>query len=342
MSTLDVTITPDMIERLDLGLVNRCNLACPLCPYVKWDIVHKQKPAHLNIEDLKVFLDKLPNIRVAVVEGNYSEPTLYRHFKELIRYLKSRNVRIRLSTNGNTFNEKWWASIGPLFRKEDIIRFAIEGSTQELHSKYRVGGSLERVLAHHRAFKANSEGTTLLQNIMFQYNAHDRENIKRLFQQEGFDYIGFQRCYPSELLSEEEGGFAPATEVVKYYNLYEHIVDSRQIEKPKVVCDSHNRNEIYIDHEGQIYRCGVHEEERPYDNIPTIYDDPEVVCQALMHATNNRYSCDACIDNCNQFCYKIGEYYPDIIIDKDMNEHKENYFVDEVADEGYWNRDLLI
>lgn len=329
------------IERIDLGLVNRCNLRCPLCPYVKRDIVHTQKPAHVDIAVLITFLDKLPNIRVAIVEGNYCEPTLYKHFKALISYLKSRNIRIRLSTNGNTFNEAWWESIGPLFRPEDVIRFAIEGTTQELHAKYRVKGDLETVLAHHRAFKRNSVGTTLMQNIIFQYNVHDQENIKQMFLREGFDYLGLQRCYPSENLNNAQG-LAPLPRVHHYYNLYEGIIQKQTIKKPTVVCDSDNRKEIYINHEGQVFRCGVHDEERPYTHIPSINDDLTSIFEHLTMVTNNRHNCRACVTNCNTFCYKIGEYYPDYIIDRNMKVYEENYFTIEVEPPDHWNRDKLI
>lgn len=329
------------IERIDLGLVNRCNLKCPLCPYVKRNIERTQKPAHANFDDVRAFLDKLPNVRVAIVEGNYCEPTLYRHFKQMVSYLKSRNVRIRLSTNGNTFTPKWWSEIGPLFRKEDVIRFAIEGSTQELHSKYRVGGVLDKVLANHRAFKQNSEGTTLLQNIIFQYNYHDQENIKRIFSDEGFDYIGFQRCYPSENLDERQG-FAPLPQVLKYYNMYERVVQSRQIRKPVVVCDSDNRKEIYINHLGQVFRCGIHDEDQPYETAPNVTDDIGDIFRHITFATENRHNCDSCITNCNSFCYKLGELYPDYIVDRNMQIHEENYFSVEVESPTYWNRDKLI
>jgi MoaA/NifB/PqqE/SkfB family radical SAM enzyme len=329
------------IERIDLGLVNRCNLACPLCPYVKYNIRENQKSAHADIDAVKNFLNKLPNIRVAIIEGNYSEPTLYKNFKELIQYLKSRNIRIRLSTNGNTFNTKWWSEIGPLFRKEDIIRFAIEGTTQELHSKYRIKGDLNKVLENHRAFKKTSVGTTILQNVIFQYNYHDQENIKKLFVEENFDFLCFQRCYPSENLNEEEG-IAPLKEVVEYYKLYERIVHSKQIKKPKVVCDSDNRREIYINHEGQVFRCGVHDEEKPYENIPTVYDDIDTIFKHISMATENRHNCDACIKNCNTFCYKIGEYYADYIVDRNLNVYEENYFSMEIESKDYWNRDKLI
>lgn len=329
------------IERIDLGLVNRCNLRCPLCPYVKKNIQKTQKPAHADFNEVMSFLDKLPNIRVAIVEGNYCEPTLYRHFRQMVTYLKQRNIRIRLSTNGNTFTPDWWSGIGPLFRQEDIVRFAIEGSTQSLHEYYRVGGSLQAVLDNHRAFKQHSCATTLLQNIIFQYNHHDQDNIKRLFIEEGFDYIGFQRCYPSENL-QPNAGLAPLPQVLKYYELYERVVQSRQIKDPVVVCDSDNRNEIYINHLGQVFRCGIHDEDRPYITIPHVTDDIDDIFNHITFATDNRHNCGACITNCNSFCYKLGEVYPDYVVDRNMNVYEENYFSVGVESESYWNRDKLI
>lgn len=334
-------ITPEYVETLDLGLLNRCNLACPLCPWTRLDIRNTQKTAHVEIEPLINFFDKLPNIRIAILEGIYSEPTLYKYFKEVVKYFKSRNITIRLTTNGNAYKESWWESIGPLFRKEDIIRFAIDGSTQEIYEKYRVGGNLEKVLTNHRAFKRNSEATTVLQNILFRHNEHDIEGIKKLFVQEGFDYIGQQKCYQSDMLSKD--GFSPTKKPYEYYVFYQNILDKKYIKKPEVHCDSYKRGEIYINHEGQIFLCGVHDEERPYPNIATIYDDIDTIMEWLTMIANNTSNCTACQNSCNNFCYLAGKMFPDMVWDKNLNEYPVHYFtVNPFEGTPSWNRDKLI
>ena len=336
-----LVITPEYVETLDLGLLNRCNLACPLCPWTTRDIRHTQKTAHVDVNALIRFLDQLPNVRIAILEGIYSEPTLYKHFKEIVQYFKSRNITIRLTTNGNTYKEDWWESIGPLFRQEDIIRFAIDGSTQELYEQYRIGGNLAKVLAHHRAFKRTSEGTTVLQNILFRHNEHDVENIKRLFVDEGFDYIGQQKCYQSPLLSAD--GFAPPKAPYDYYVRYQRILDGKSIKKPQVHCDSYKRGEIYINHDGQIFLCGVHDEARPYPNIPTIHDDIDTIMSWLSMIASNTSDCTACQDSCNSFCYQAGKKFPDMVWDKALNEYPIQYFtIDPFDGTTEWNKDKLI
>jgi MoaA/NifB/PqqE/SkfB family radical SAM enzyme len=305
------------------------------------DIKHTQATAHCDIDALIKFLDKLPNVRIAILEGIYSEPTLYKHFKEVVQYFKSRNITIRLTTNGNTYKEPWWESIGPLFRKEDIIRFAIDGSTQELYERYRVGGNLEKVLAHHRAFKSNSEGTTVLQNILFQHNEHDTDNIKAMFIREGFDYIGQQKCYQSSLLSAD--GFAPTKEPYEYYLRYQRMLDGKSIAAPTVHCDSHKRGEIYINHDGQIFICGVHDEAKPYPNIPTIHDDIDTIMQWLSMIVSNTATCGACQNSCNVFCYSYSKKFPDLVWDKDLNEYPVQYYTLNPFDgTTSWNLDKLI
>lgn len=334
-------ITPEYVQTLDMGLLNRCNLSCPLCPWTTKDIRHTQDTAHVDIDLLIGFLDKLPNIRIAILEGIYSEPTLYKHFVEIVRYLKSRSVTIRLTTNGNTYKDAWWESIGPLFTKDDIIRFAIDGSTQELYEKYRVGGDLSKVLSHHRAFKRNSAATTVLQNVLFQHNEHDIDNIKRLFIEEGFDYIGQQKCYQSQLLSDD--GFAPPRKPYEYYLKYQRVLDSGTIKKVQVHCDSFKRGEIYINHNGQIFLCGVHDEARPYPNIPTVADDIDTIMDWLNMIADNTDECSACQDSCNNFCYLAGKMFPDSVWDKQLNEYPIQYFtVNPFDGTPEWNKDKLI
>jgi wyosine [tRNA(Phe)-imidazoG37] synthetase (radical SAM superfamily) len=61
--------------------------------------------------------------------GSLSEPTLYPYIFELIKYLKSRKIKIELCTNGDTHNPEWWYKLGKLFDLNDSVYFTICGST---------------------------------------------------------------------------------------------------------------------------------------------------------------------------------------------------------------------
>jgi MoaA/NifB/PqqE/SkfB family radical SAM enzyme len=283
---------------------------------------------YLEIKPYLEFLDKLPNINIAIIEGNYSEPTLYPHLPELIKYLKSRNIRLRLSTNGDTKNLDYWKKLGSLVTSNDVVRFSVDGSNQEIYGKYRVGGNLQRVLENHRALRENSEVVTVCQNIVFDYNLSDRENMKKLFFDHGFTYLSFLKCYITDV---PHPVYKAVPEIEKYYEVQRRCLTA--LDELSLRCDSYVRNEIYVNHKGQVFLCGTLEEAAVYDDKPFITDDLEKIFADVTKTANDIYNNPICKSDCNMFCYSLGEKYPDLLYGRDGSVTKMNYFTKEVKDD---------
>ncbi|EAI0948166.1 radical SAM protein [Campylobacter coli] len=323
--------TLDDIKVVDMGLSNRCNLRCVLCPYVHKKI-YEQSPHYVNVSKLIDFLDKLKNIEVIIIEGNYCEPTLHPELPKLLEYIKTRPIDIRLSTNASTHNTEYWYKMGSLLKSNDIVRFAIDGSTQELHSKYRVNSKLDKVLENHRSLKSNPDfrGITVLQNIQFTYNQNDKENIYNLFKKEKFDYLSYLKCYPTSIQNQSE--FNPPTKIKKYMDFYEKLLKTQK--DISVICDSFNRHEIYVNHMGNINICGSLDEDEVHTgvNIESSDSDIEKFLNTRWCEPKCGVTCQSC---CNYYCYTLGEKYPDILIDQNDVRLEMNYFTKELKNEEY-------
>ena len=82
------------IKTLEIGLINKCTLSCPLCLRNYKELMSSlKKNERLDWDILKNFLDQLNALERVVLMGAVSEPTLYPEFFELIRYLKERNIK---------------------------------------------------------------------------------------------------------------------------------------------------------------------------------------------------------------------------------------------------------
>ena len=114
-----------------------------------------------------------------ILAGILSEPTLYKELFELIDYLKRRNLKIELNTNGDTHDEEWWRKLSGFLDEQDCVLFTICGTTQELHSKYRVGSNLSRIMAHVGSFREIGKHNDCLQYIRFQYNTEDAKTVMK-------------------------------------------------------------------------------------------------------------------------------------------------------------------
>ena len=163
------------IKRIELELTNSCNLKCPLCiRQTHPEFIGNIKYRELN--DIIEQLDSFKALKYVTLAGPASEPTLYPKLFELIKYLISRDIEISLFINGDTHDDMYYRKLGLLFnRANGHIYFTVCGTTQELHSKYRVGSNLETVLKRYKIIETYSK-KAMLNYIVFNYNEDDYKN----------------------------------------------------------------------------------------------------------------------------------------------------------------------
>ncbi len=296
-------ITPNTIEIVEIDLINRCNLSCPLCSYTN-EKVSEEKKQFIQFDYLLEFLDQLPNLKQFVFIGNYSDFTFYPKILEFIKYLKDRDINLIIGTNATAKSENFWKSVGLLLTKSDYIHFAIDGATQDVYEKYRIGGSLEKVISNHKTLKAVSQAITVLQFIIFEHNKNDIEKIKQLFIDEKFDFLHIKNnCIISER-------FSTNGKLIMHQKMSRDIA----LSKPKIRCDAYARNEIYIKYNGKITRCaetgGTHQGHMITDHI----DD-------IIKGLNDFQYNNTCYNSCNKIAQKILEITPEKIYDNNMNEY---------------------
>lgn len=316
------------IKFIEFGITSSCNLRCPLCIQVK-NKIYEKKSSNLDIGQLMAFLDKIPNVERANLEGNYSDPLLHPNIFDLIKYLKDRNIKIIISTNGSFGDGEFWKKLGDFLNDADIVRFAIDGSTQELYEKYRVGGKLNKVLESHRSLKSNSSCRTVLQNIVFEHNLEDKDRIQDLFVRENFDYLNYIKSYMSDYSGKE---LKPEPKVHRYYNLFNRVISDESSNR-SIVCDSFVRKEIYINHLGNIYLCGSHDSGDYLKSNININSPIEEVLDFINKQYQNRGESSVCRSDCNLLCYAVGRQYPDTLIDKLNNVTEQKYFCKDVHED---------
>lgn len=305
------SINANNVRTVQLGLVNRCNLRCPGCMYVL-DNISKEPKQEIDLLKLVSFLDKLPNLEKVNLEGDYSEPTLYKYIIELIVYLKLRDVSVEISTNGDISNNDFWKKLGQSLGKDDVIRFAIDGHTQKLHATHRVGGSLGRVLNNHNIFKNNSDCITVLQHIEFMYNKDiDKKYIEEIFQISDFDYLNIIK---SCSVNPQNPELAPKDEILRKQNMYNKISETTSLSK---ICDSSVRKEICITPEENVTLCTY----RVVDGI-TLDNTLDEIFDSINETANTIDGCETCNEHCNIYIHKLNKEFPDLLINKDMIKHE--------------------
>jgi radical SAM protein with 4Fe4S-binding SPASM domain len=167
---------------LSLELTNMCNLFCTECVtgnnslkrskgYISWNLFKK------NIDELNPFLLNL----LLFFQG---EPFLHPRLIEMISYATKRRVFTTISTNGQFLTKKKAKEL--VESGLDKIIISMDGATQDVYEKYRIGGDLQKVLDGIRNIQfwkktlKKSNPVIVLQCLIFKHNQHQVELVKKM------------------------------------------------------------------------------------------------------------------------------------------------------------------
>lgn len=247
---------------IELELTTLCNAQCQLCYRNYKDFPdHYPNTQVRHLGDILEQLETFPHLEWVRLVGTISEPTLYKPFFDLVKYIKARNVKIEICTNGDTHNPEWWAELATYMRDDDRVYFSICGSTQELHEIYRTNTKLANILANARAFRAVTP-IDYAQCIRFAYNDTD-------FNSEQFkDMVSeFTNVYWTEtFLLKDKTNYVDTSRLDNLQPNPSKIADYQQMDKfarakfaspikGKAYCMSWENKSQQVDIDGKVYPC---------------------------------------------------------------------------------------
>lgn len=236
-------------EEFEIDLTGTCNLNCPLCTRNYLHADHTTYKKIRSLDEITSQLDEFTGLKKAFIAGQVSEPTLYPDLLGFMSYLKSRDISIKLFTNGNTRDSNFWKELSLILGEKDEVHFTLCGSTQELHSKYRVGSDLNQLLENASYFRS-SKKNDFCQYIRFTYNSDDESNVKKI-------YFSNHYSVDSEgdrLFNEKK---KPELKDVRPLDNREQLIRYvlRKPEKVEVRCRSLQNKKMYITQSGKVNPC---------------------------------------------------------------------------------------
>lgn len=111
---------------INLDVTTACNFACPHCV----DLQILNIGDILAFKDVKTILDILHSkgLRSVILIGG-GEPTLNRHFGDIVRYIKNLGMQVAVSTNGSMMNKI--IEICDCLDEKDWIRLSLDAGTDD-------------------------------------------------------------------------------------------------------------------------------------------------------------------------------------------------------------------
>jgi radical SAM protein with 4Fe4S-binding SPASM domain len=157
-----------------------CNLKCPEC-VIGIDAVTRTKKI-LKFEEFKIISEKIKPYAKLVYLHKWGEPLMNKHIFDMISIV-AEYAHAHISTNGLLLDKK---------KCEELIKsgvgtliISIDGITQDVYEKYRIGGKVDKVIENIRYLKEfnnkyDNQTTILPQFIVFDHN-YDQIDMFRKF-----------------------------------------------------------------------------------------------------------------------------------------------------------------
>ncbi|MFC2114193.1 radical SAM/SPASM domain-containing protein [Bacteroidota bacterium] len=199
---------------LSIEPTNLCNLGCTECPTGLKTLTRRSGQLHMEL--FKHVIDQVKQTTPYLTLYFQGEPFMNPDFFEFITYASQQNMYVTTSTNGHYFSAENCRKAIESGLSRLIV--SIDGTTQEVYEKYRIGGKLEKVvdglkqmMAVKKDMKARNP-LVVIQFIVFRDNEHQVEDIKTLAKEIGVDHLALKTAQIYDL----EKGNEIIPENVKY------------------------------------------------------------------------------------------------------------------------------
>ncbi|MBI4342071.1 MAG: radical SAM protein [Candidatus Omnitrophica bacterium] len=241
---------------------NICNLRCPLCPTGTNET--KVTKGLLTFERFKQIIHQLGPTMETLDFFDWGEPFLNKDLLQMVRYTTHRYPHVRVVVSSN-LNIPRFSEIGA----EEVVRsglghliLSVDGATQAVYEKYRVGGRLEEVLRNIRWIvsakrRLRSATPTMVWNfLVFRHNEHEVDQARAMARelQVGFTAgmmrtdCGEEIFLPMEERLKRDGDWVPEN---PRYSQYTHEQLSHRVQdcaKPWTT--------VAINWDGDVVPCG--------------------------------------------------------------------------------------
>ena len=244
-------------------LVNRCNFRCIMCPvsYVK------SNKNELDFTLFKKVIDEIAKYGSLIRFIGYEEPLLYSNIKEAISYVKSKGLKLHITTNGSLLNDDLINFI--IEKKVDSIVFSFQGLSQNEYMIMRniSEDKYKKVLKNIQSLYEKRVEKLPFMNITTTITKRDDLNSKE-------EFIKLHSNYSDEVQITGFTHFIHIDEYFKKPEIWSELSIEKPTQKESVKCFLPNY-EMLIKYNGDIIQCcGAFSDEMRIANIKdlSLYD----------------------------------------------------------------------
>lgn len=167
-----------------------CNCRCEWC-YAQKTLGPK---SNMDFEMAKTAVDELKKRHVKKIVLIGGEPTIYKHFLDLVSYIRKNDISCTVATNGVAFEDFDFAS-ATVNAGINNINISLKATSEEDYQKYTGIACLEKVLKGYRNLKALGFHP-IFSYVIVDDNQGEFDKLIKLLEDNHVDKIGFQFVKP--------------------------------------------------------------------------------------------------------------------------------------------------
>ncbi len=179
------------LDKVEFAITTHCQAKCPLCARTNKETLEKVNwlPLHhLSLDEYKNAVDQLLPNRDIDFCGDYGDPIMHPQIEDFIDYAIQKNHNVSVHTNGGLRTKDWYIKVAKKYNKLLMV-FAIDGIDEETNSKYRVGVNFNRAWENMIAHAENSNGHTVWNFLVFDFNYDQLDRAKELCQKHNIIFV---------------------------------------------------------------------------------------------------------------------------------------------------------
>ena len=176
---------------LDIELTTNCNARCPQCSRTDHNNNVQKFPwlklQQVSLKQFKTWFSPKDFLHIQNIHfsGTYGDPGMCKDLKDIVQYIiENGTTTVSINTNGGIRDTDFWFDIGAIGQKRLRIIFDIDGINQEMHSFYRRGVDLNKVLENMEAASMTPAKIDVL-TVLFKHNQDYLEQIEELGRKHG-------------------------------------------------------------------------------------------------------------------------------------------------------------
>lgn len=211
---------------LHVGVTTYCNLSCPACP--TGNSAMGRPAEHLDFPVYRRVVEEIGEGLMLMLFWDWGEPLMHPRIADMIALASARDIKTVISTNGSVADSPRHLQRLVAAAPTQVI-VCVDGARQASFEKYRVGGSLARVLdtverlAELRAAAGSDYPVIEFRSLATRYNEHEFPQLLALAQDRGADVFSVKSLRPYDYRGVDiDDELAPLTDRFARYRYGDH------------------------------------------------------------------------------------------------------------------------